>query len=188
MDFLKNKFGPLASLLIVIWVVEILNLFAGHSLSVWGILPRDTSGLIGIPFAPFLHGSLLHAVSNTVPLLILGGLAILSFGNRFVSLTVVIITLSGIGVWLFGRDAYHVGASGLIFGYFGALLASAFIDRRLSSVLTALITVVLYGGLVFGLLPLVPGVSVESHFFGLISGVAFVWYGRQRRPKKQTGQ
>jgi len=167
-------------LLTIIWLVEVVNLFSGHGLFHWGILPRDMSGLIGIVFAPFIHGSLWHAISNTVPLLILGLLASVSQGSRFISMTVIIILFTGIGVWLVGRGVYHVGASGLVFGYFGALLMAAFVDRNMKSLLAALITILLYGGLVFGLLPIASGISVESHLLGFLSGVGYIWITRKR--------
>ncbi len=181
MDFVKKKLWPLFLLIAVIWFVEIINFGLGHRLNVWGILPRNFSGLIGIPLAPFIHAGFWHTVSNTIPLLVLGGLTMTGGSKQFWTLTVGIALLSGIFVWLFARDAYHLGASGLIFGYFGALLARAVIERTLLSIVVGFITITLYGGLLWGVLPIWGHFSFEGHLFGLMTGVAIVWLDRRFR-------
>ena len=185
MDFLKEKLRPLLVLVAVIWFVEIVNISLGHRLTVWGIFPRNLSGLVGIPLAPFIHAGFWHAVSNTIPLIILGGLTMTAGSKRFWTLTVGITLLSGILVWLFARGAYHVGASGLIFGYFGALLARAVIERTILSIVIAFVTITLYGGLLWGILPIWSQFSFEGHLFGLIAGITIVWLDSRFR-KLQT--
>ncbi|MAX58331.1 MAG: rhomboid family intramembrane serine protease [Chloroflexi bacterium] len=160
-------FGSLA----VMWVVEIINGFIGHRLSLWGILPRTTPGLIGIPLSPFLHGSFNHVLSNTIPFLVLGGLVGLRGGQKLVGISLFIIVAGGAGVWLLGRPAVHVGASGLVFGYFGYLVANGWFDRRPLSILAAIAVIVVYGSLVFGVIPTTGFVSWEAHLFGLLAGV-----------------
>lgn len=175
MNALAEKLQPVLIIIGAIWVVEIVNLFLGHSLVSLGIHPRSVSGLIGIPLAPLIHGGLWHAISNTVPLFILGGLTLLGGTKRFWNVTLGVVALSGVLVWLFARDAQHVGASGLVFGYFGAILARAFIERHLVSIAIAFVTVVTYGSLIWGVLPQRSYISFESHFFGLVAGVVIVW-------------
>ncbi len=160
-------FGSLA----VMWVVEIINGFIGHRLSLWGILPRTTPGLIGIPLSPFLHGSFNHVLSNTIPFLVLGGLVGLRGGQKLVGISLFIIVAGGAGVWLLGRPAVHVGASGLVFGYFGYLVANGWFDRRPLSILAAIAVIVVYGSLLFGVIPTTGFVSWEAHLFGLLAGV-----------------
>jgi len=167
--------GPVLTLVAIIWIVEIVNFLLGHSLTTYGVLPRSSNGLIGIFLSPFIHAGFWHAVSNTVPLLILGGLTLAADKARFLMTTVVIILLSGTLVWLFARNSYHVGASGLVFGYFGALTTQAIIERSLKSVVLATITITLYGGLLWGILPLRSYISFEGHFFGLIAGIVYIW-------------
>ncbi|MCI0825775.1 MAG: rhomboid family intramembrane serine protease [Chloroflexi bacterium] len=157
--------------LTVIWAVEILNGFMGHRLNVWGILPRTKPGLIGIPLSPILHGSFNHLLSNTIPFLALGGLVGLRGSQKLVGVSLFIIVAGGLAVWLLGRSAIHVGASGLLFGYFGYLVASGWYDRRPGTILAAVAVVVLYGGLVLGVLPTQSFVSWEAHLFGLMAGV-----------------
>ena len=174
-----TRFRPLIFLLAVIWGVEAVNLIMGHGLASWGILPRSISGLIGIPLAPFIHGSLVHAVSNTVPLIVLGGLTLTAGRGRFWEATILIVLLSGALVWVFARGAYHIGASGLVFGYFGILVARAVFERSIVSFVIAMITVVLYGGLIWGVLPTRSYISFEGHLFGLIAGIAVAWLERR---------
>jgi len=175
MHFIQRKFQPIISLIAVIWVVEVVNVFLGHSLTSFGVLPRSLFGLIGIPVTPFIHGSIWHAVMNTVPLAILGGLTIITGEKRFWSATVGIILISGILVWIFARGANHVGASGLVFGYFGLLITRAVIERTPLAIIVGFLTVIFYGGLLIGLLPLRAHVSFEGHLAGLIAGIAIVW-------------
>lgn len=172
--------GPVLWLVAIIWSVEVVNFLLGHSLTSWGILPRRIDGLIGIPLSPFIHANLWHAVSNTVPILILGGLTLAADKARFWMTTISIIIISGVLVWLFARGSYHVGASGLVFGYFGALIARAVIERSLTSIALALITITLYGGLLWGILPLKSYISFEGHLFGLIAGIVYIWCVHKR--------
>ena len=174
-----TRFRPLIFLLAVIWGVEAVNLIMGHGLASWGILPRSISGLIGIPLSPFIHGSLVHAVSNTVPLIVLGGLTLTAGRGRFWEATILIVLLSGALVWVFARGAYHIGASGLVFGYFGILLSRAVFERGIVSLAIAMITVALYGGLIWGVLPSRSYISFEAHLFGLIAGIAVAWLERR---------
>ena len=103
--------------------------------------------------------------------------------KRFWRITVIIILISGALVWLFARSSYHVGASGLVLGYFGALLARAYFERSVITIAIAIVTVTLYSGLLWGLLPLRSHISFESHFFGLLAGIAAVWLTSKRPPK-----
>ncbi len=176
---MAERLQPVLVLLGVIWAVEIVNLLTGHALVSWGILPRSLSGLIGIALAPLIHAGLWHTLSNTVPLAILGALTLASGRKRFWQITIAIALLSGALVWLFAREAYHVGASSLVFGYFGAILARAFSERSLSSMAIAFATLVIYGGLLWGLLPLRSHISFEGHLFGFVAGIAVVWIGRR---------
>ena len=176
MKFITEKFQPIVMLVVAIWIVEIVNFFLGHSLTKWGILPRSITGRIGIPLAPFIHAGFWHTVSNTIPIIILGGLTLASSEKRFWSSTIGAILFTGIFVWLFARSSYHVGASGLVFAYFGILMGRAFIERNIMSVIVAVVTVTLYGGLLWGVLPIRSFVSFESHLFGLIAGVVVVWF------------
>ena len=155
----------------LIWAVEAVNVLSGRQLTSLGILPRHLSGLIGIPLSPFVHGNASHAMVNTVPFLVLGGLVALRGIKAFASVSVFVILCGGAALWLFGRASYHIGASGLIFGYFGYLVARGWHERSTIAILTALLTLFFYGGLVWGVLPSRSFISWEGHLFGMLSGV-----------------
>nr|VFK15794.1 MAG: Rhomboid family protein [Candidatus Kentron sp. LPFa] len=168
---LSSRFGLVITLVAVIWIIEIINLFTGHRFSQFGILPRHAQGLMGIPLAPFLHANPIHAALNTVPLLILGSFVSLRGARTYLVVSLVIIFLAGGAVWLFGRPSYHLGASGLVFGYFGFLVARGWYDRGLLSLAMAAITILLYGGIIWGVLPVRSYISWEGHLFGLLAGI-----------------
>jgi membrane associated rhomboid family serine protease len=154
-----------------IWAVAFFDLLLGHALLRFGILPRRLSGISGILFAPFLHGGIRHLMVNTLPLLVLGGLVLLHGQRVFIRTTIMITVLGGAGVWLMGRPAIHVGASSLIFGYFGYLVFRGMVKRSLFSIAVSLVTVAAYGGILWGLIPHSFGVSWEGHLCGLLAGI-----------------
>jgi len=166
----KNLYWILG-FVVLIWAIELINFSIGHRLSNWGILPRTLKGLKGIPLSPFLHASLIHVMMNTIPLAVLGGFVLLHGRQIFFEISIIIILVSGTALWLLGRSSYHVGASGLIFGYFGYLVLRAWYDRSLKSFIIAFVTVVLYGGIIWGLLPTFSRISWEGHLFGLLAGI-----------------
>ena len=172
----RYRFNPLFHLVARIWMIEVVNLFMNHQLCRFGILPRSLDGLVGIPLSPLLHASPGHLLLNTGPLVILGGLVLISDGGRFLKTTLFIILVGGAGIWLVGRPSYHVGASALIFGYLGFLLARGLLDRRVKSLFIALLTAVAYGGMLWGLLPSRDYVSWEGHVCGFAAGILAAWF------------
>ena len=155
----------------LLWSIECVNALLDHRLNRWGILPRTLAGLWGIPLSPFLHGSFTHLILNTVPLVTLGGFVAFYGARIFLAVSLWIILLSGGALWLLGRSAYHVGASSVLFGYFGYLVARGWYERSVTALLVALLTLVLYGGMVWGILPTRSYISWEGHLFGLLAGV-----------------
>ena len=155
----------------IIWVVALVNLSLGYRLDAWGLYPRTVKGLLGIFLSPFLHYGLRHVLANTIPFIILGSLVILQSVEEFLELSLFIIVVGGAAVWLLGRSAYHIGASGLIMGYFGFLVARGWYERSFTSIIIAVFVMVFYGGAIWSVLPGAWRVSWEMHLFGLISGV-----------------
>lgn len=167
-----ERFGWIVGLLGVIWLVEAINLLTGYALNGWfGLVPRSLAGLDGILFMPLLHGSLAHAAANTAPFAILGGLLAVTARQSVLTASALIVGLGGLGVWLVGSTAIHVGASGLIFGWFGFLLARGIVERHPVPLLVALGVAAVYGTMIWGVLPGQAGVSWESHLFGGAAGV-----------------
>ncbi len=184
MTIVKRLWWPLA-LLGVIWVVQIVNLLTGYTLNgLFGLLPRSFSGLDGILFMPLLHGSMAHAAANSVPLVILGSLMATTAHRVALTSSAIIIGMGGLGVWFFGNTAIHIGASGLIFGWFGFLLARGVVEKRPVPLLIAIGVAVVYGTMVWGILPGQPGVSWEAHLFGSMAGVAAAHVTRSATPSR----
>jgi membrane associated rhomboid family serine protease len=149
-----------------------VNLVSHGALLGYGIRPRTLAGLSGIVFSPFIHANLAHLVANTVPFLVLATMVALRGLREFFLVTGLVMVLGGGAVWLFGRPfSVHIGASGLIFGYLGFLLARGVFERSLTAIVLSLVTLFLYGGAIWGLLPLTPGVSWEGHLFGFLAGI-----------------
>ncbi|PZG16341.1 rhomboid family intramembrane serine protease [Nonomuraea aridisoli] len=185
-----SAFIIVVAMLAVMWVVEIVDFLITPYDTSFGLLDRqfgivgwDGDGLIGIIFAPFLHGGFGHLMANSVPLLILGFLAGLRDVGKFLWATVLIIFIGGLGTWLTTPiNVVTVGASGLVFGYFGFILARGLFDRRLLDIAIAVGVGVAYWGILAGLLPNQQGISWQGHLFGLIGGVVAAWVLRRRRP------
>lgn len=150
--------------------VQLVNGASGYALNAWGVLPRSLPGLVGIPLAPWLHGSWAHLLGNLAPLLAMASLVLSEGGRRFVGVSALVIGVGGLLVWLFGRHGLHVGASGWVFGLWVYIVARAWYRRSLANACAALAVLLLYGGLVYGFLPK-PGLSVESHLGGAMGGL-----------------
>ena len=168
----KTQVLILGGLVAIFWGLEIVDAsFLRGTLDLYGIRPRSLIGLRGILFAPFLHGSFAHLAANTAPFLTLGWLVMLREMRDFFVVTITTMLVSGIGVWL-TAPAYsiHIGASGLIFGYFGFLLLRGYFERSFAAILFSLIVGLLYGGIIWGVLPLQYGISWQGHLFGFIGG------------------
>ncbi|WP_293914408.1 rhomboid family intramembrane serine protease [Deinococcus sp.] len=178
--------GLVAAVLVaLLWGQEIADeLVFGGRLDRFGIVPRHLDTLSHILSAPFLHASFMHLIGNTLPLAVLAFLNALRGAGRFVVATLVIVVVGGLLVWLFARSGNHLGASELVFGYFGLLLASAWHERRPGDILAALAALVLYGGALWGALPSSPYISWESHLFGFIAGVIAARLLRTDRTRK----
>jgi membrane associated rhomboid family serine protease len=180
-----KSFYLIAGFVALIWAIELLNFATGHAMDTLGLLPREPSGLIGIPLSPLLHGSFGHVALNTLPLIVLGGFVAIEGRRRFLQLSALVIVVGGSALWVLGRSAYHVGASGLIFGYFGYLLARGWYERSIGAIAVALLTLVLYGSMLWGVLPTQPYVSWEGHLFGLGAGVLAARLMRRERAAEE---
>jgi len=171
-----RRFVPILLLVAVCWLVFLINnLLLGRHLTQFGIRPRHVSSLLGIIWSPFLHVSFHHLAANTLPFLILGAILCGRSRKEFALVTFAGIILSGGLTWLIGRSAYHVGASGLIFCYFGYLASLAFFQHKIGALLISVICILAYGGLLRGLVPTSAAVSWEGHLAGFVTGVTLAW-------------
>lgn len=163
----------LGGFVVLLWAIELLDLYIFNGwLDQFGIWPRHLIGLRGIVFAPLLHHGIGHLLANTIPLFTLGWLIMLRKTSDFFVVSAITLVVSGIGTWVFGSpNSIHVGASGLIFGYFGFLLSRGYFERSMSSIALSVIAIVFYGSLIWGVLPTDETVSWQGHLFGFIGGV-----------------
>jgi membrane associated rhomboid family serine protease len=170
------------------WSVELVDRVAfGGSLERFGIHPRDVPALWGILAAPLLHVGWVHLMANTGPFVVLGWLVMLRRTSDFLVVTVLAMLIGGLGVWLFGAaNSIHIGASGLIFGYLGYLLARGYFERSLWALLLGVAAGLLYGGVLWGLLPGQRGISWEGHLFGFAGGVAAARLLVPARPRERS--
>jgi membrane associated rhomboid family serine protease len=161
----------LALILLGLWAIQIVNSLAGYRLNLLGIYPRSWFGVPGILLSSFLHGSYKHLFFNSIPLFVLAALVLVQGKLQFVQITLIIILISGIAVWLFGRRAFHVGASSLIMGYWGFLLFNAYQERSTLPILLALLCLYYFSNLALSLFPTEQKVSWEGHVFGFLGGI-----------------
>jgi membrane associated rhomboid family serine protease len=152
-------------------LVEVANLLTHRQFNQFGLVPRSVDHLGGIFLSPWLHGYLQHFVANFSAILFLG-CATWLWGNRvFWKTTLFIVVISGLLVWLLGRPAYHIGASGLVYGYFGFCVIAGWFSRRFGLMLISVLIAAFYGSMIWGVLPIQAGTSFEYHLAGFLCGL-----------------
>ena len=184
-DFFRKKM--LLSMLIpgvfvfVMWLVKIIEVLFDLDLSNFGIYPLSLEGLPGILFSPFIHANFGHLFNNSLPLFFLGTALFYFYSEIAVKVSLWTYFLTGSLVWLAGRNAWHIGASGLIYGFASFLFFSGIIRKYFRLVALSLLIVFLYGSMVWGIFPnIYREVSWESHMLGFISGIVLaVWYRKE---------
>ncbi|HXV08775.1 MAG TPA: rhomboid family intramembrane serine protease [Burkholderiales bacterium] len=167
---------------ILLWLIKIFESVTGFDTIPYGVYPHKLSGLLGIFTAPLIHGSPEHLLANTLPIVVLGTALLYGYPRSARIVLPVLFLGSGLGVWLIGRESYHVGASGLSFGMMFFVFTQGVLrwDRR--AIGLAMVVFFLYGGMVWGVFPGDPQVSYESHLSGAILGVALAFLLRRRDP------
>jgi membrane associated rhomboid family serine protease len=172
-----SRFTPILALVALCWAVFVVNNLMLHmQLNQYGIIPRRIGSLPGIVFAPFLHASYKHLAANSLPLLILGAILCARSKGEFIVVSVCGILFGGGLTWLFARHAAHIGASGLVFCFFGYLSSLAFFKRNIWTLCLSIVCIVGYGGIIRGILPTSAAVSWEGHLAGLLTGVGTAWF------------
>ncbi len=168
---MKERLILVAILCAAMVAIHIMDFFLGGFFKSFGIQPRQIGTAYTIFTAPWVHSNLGHLGSNLPAFAVLASLCLLNGTRYFFKASAIIIGIGGALVWVFGRDANHIGASGWLFGLWSMAIAWAWFDRSYRNVVIALLVAFFYGSMIFGVLPTQSYISFESHLFGAIAGV-----------------
>lgn len=177
-----------AILTLIMWLVKLFELIVNINLHTGGIFPRRIKGLSGILFSPFLHGSFDHLIANTIPFIVLGTLLFYFYREVSIRAFVIIFLMGNILLWVGGRENYHIGASGVIYGLASFLFFSGVIRRYIPLSAISLFVVFLYGSMVWNMFPmkLNDNISWEGHLFGAVAGLAVAIIYRKEGPQRKV--
>jgi len=162
----------------LLWAIKLIEIVFFLNLSVFGIYPRTVSGLIGILTSPLIHLNINHLISNSLPLLILGIITFNFYRKIAFEIFVWVYLLSGICVWIVGHEAYHIGASGLVYGFASFIFFSGLFRREFKALILALLIALVYGGIIWGIFPGHASVSWQAHFYGALIGALCAYFYR----------
>lgn len=168
-----------AAFVVVLWIVEIVEQVGGYNFVHLGVYPHHLKGLPGILFSPFIHSGFSHLISNSVPFFILSAMLIYFYRRISYRIFIQMYLLAGICVWLAGRESWHIGASGVVYALAAFHFVSGIIRNDVRLLTLSVVVVFLYGGLIWGMLPIRPEISWEGHLWGAVSGVVFAFYYRK---------
>jgi len=173
--------------LALMWVVELLEFTNGVQYGIdFGLRPRTVEGLIGIIASPFIHSDWNHLINNSVPIIVLG-LGIAHFYKELAwKIFLWSMLITGLWVWVGARDSVHIGASGVVYAWASFIFFSGVLRKNKTLLALSLLVILLYGGMVWGVLPIKKGISWESHLFGGIAGIILAFNFRQVGPQKKV--
>jgi membrane associated rhomboid family serine protease len=174
--------------ILLLWIIKLGEIFTNTDLGFLGVYPRAVSGLTGIITSPLIHGDLKHLFANSVPLFVLGGSLFYFYREISIKTLLLIYFISGVCVWMGAREAYHIGASGVVYGLASFLFFSGIFRRDGRLLAITMLVTFLYGSMVWGVFPdMFPeeNISWESHFWGLVTGMILAFYFRKLGPQKK---
>ena len=174
-----------AIFVILLWGIKITEEVLQVSFHTFGVFPLSASGLKGVIFSPLIHGSFQHLISNTFPLLILGWALFYFYRELGFRITLLAWIMSGIWVWVFARESYHIGASGIIYSWAAFLFVSGVIRNHPRLMALSLLVAFLYGSMVWGIFPLRQGVSWEGHLMGMMAGLVLALFYKDTGPQRK---
>jgi len=166
----------------VLWTIKTVEIIFHLDLVHYGVYPLQPGGLTGILTGPLVHGSWSHLFANTLPVVILATALFYGYPRSAKPVFTTVWIGSGLGVWLFARESYHIGASGLTFGIMFFLFVIGMLRWDKRAIALSMIIFFLYGSMIWGVFPSEPGISYESHFFGAVTGVLLAFILRNRDP------
>lgn len=175
-------------LVVLIWLVKLVEVIFHIRLGYLGIKPLTTEGLIGIITSPLVHADFSHLMANTLPLFFLSAGLFYFYRNIAYTVFILIYLITGLWVWVFARDAYHIGASGIVYGLASFLFFSGVFRKDMRFAAISLVIAFVYGGMLWGILPIKAQMSWESHLMGLIAGLMIAYFFRHEGPKRRKYQ
>ena len=172
-----------ASFIFLLWIIKAVELATDMSFSRLGVFPRTLKGTIGIFTGPLIHGDIFHLISNTLPLIVLGFLLFYFYHRIAVELFIWIYLVTGFWTWMLARNAYHIGASGVVYGMASFLFFSGIIRKNKQLMTISGIIILLYGGMIYGVFPdmVEANVSWESHLMGGMVGILLAFFFRKTK-------
>ena len=183
------KFSPLILAIplyfvLLLWIIFWFEVKYGYNFNKYGIYPRTFVGLRGVLFSPFIHGDIKHLYHNSIPLFVL--LFSLYYFYRKIALKIFVYgtIFTGILTWIFARESFHIGASGIIYLLFSFIFFSGIIRKNYRLIAVSLMVIFLYGSMVWYLLPVKEEISWEGHLSGFVVGIIFAFYFRKTGPQK----
>ncbi len=183
-ELLRSMYIP-TILLMLMWSSKCIEIVFGISFSEFGIYPKSLKGISGIIISPFIHADFNHLLSNSIPLYLLTTAIFYFYRPLAVRILVLLWLVTGFCVWIAGRDAYHIGASGLVYGEASFLFFSGIIRRLAKLAAISFLVIFLYGSMIWGIFPFYPEISWESHLFGGLAGLTFALVYKNEGPKKE---
>lgn len=179
---LRYSFRLAVTFAALLWIIKMVGVIFHLDLVQYGVYPLQSGALTGIITGPLVHGSWSHLFTNTLPVVILGTALFYGYPRSAKPALTVIWLGSGLGVWLFAREAYHIGASGLTFGIMFFLFVIGILRWDKRAIALSMIIFFLYGSMIWGIFPSEPGVSYESHFFGAVIGTLLAFALKKHDP------
>lgn len=170
----------------IMWLVKIVEVTNNISLAEYGLYPRDWKHLYGIVTIPFLHGDWNHLLANTSPFLVLTLFIVLGYRNIYMQVNLIVLLLGGFWTWLLGRSDFHIGASGVIYGYASFLFFAGIFSKNYRMMALSMLVVFLYGSLFWGIFPIQQGVSWEGHLCGAAAGCVAAFAYRKKLPGRKV--
>jgi len=172
----------------LMWIVKLIEWNFGITFFSHGVEPRKLSGLQGIIFSPFIHQDFSHLLSNTYPLIILGGMLFYFYNKLGLQIFFWLFFIAGFWLWAIGRSNFHIGASGVVYALASFIFFSGLIKKQTKLSAASLLVIFLYGSMIWGVLPIYDGVSWEGHLAGLLAGLLMAFFYRNEGPKPKKYQ
>ena len=171
---------------LILWAIKLFEIQNNISFSHYAVFPRDLNKLFGIFVTPFVHADFEHLTNNSLPLLVLGTVVFYFYREVAVKIFVLVWLLSGFWVWMAARPAFHIGASGVVYGLSSFIFFSGLFRKYYKMIAISLLVVFLYGSMVWGIFPMEKGVSWEGHLFGAVSGLILAYHYRKIGPQRKV--